>query len=107
MYGFLEVKHDYHVSKDSKGSEHNKKWHFWDMIFHLSIAILLTINVDWKLGLFLILTRGLLFDRIFSYVWTGDWFYVGENEPKIKKKYIKVWVAISLILWITNFIILL
>lgn len=106
MYFFIEVYHDYHVSKDSCGSNHNQKWHWWDQWFHLSVAILMTINAGWKLGVFVLLSRAVLFDRRFSWIWKRDIFYVGQNEPNFKKKMIVAWSITSTILWIINLIII-
>ena len=107
MYFVIEVYHDYHVSKDSKGSENNIKWHQWDVWFHLLFAILMWINAGWQFGIFIVLSRAVLFDRHFSWVWKRDLFYVGKNEPALKKKLIIIWSIISTILWIFNLIIIL
>jgi len=86
-YGIAEVRHDFSVSKDSRGGKWNRRWHRWDALFHLGMAIAVWAVSDVWHGLMVPVTRAVFFDTIFS-AWKGDALYVGEREPKWKRRLI-------------------
>ena len=101
-YFVYEVRHDYHVSLDSRGGNNNEEWHRDDMWFHIMIALSVVFAIGIQYGALIGTSRALFFDTRFSKKWHGDIFYVGENEPDWKKKYIKLYRLVSLILYIIN-----
>jgi hypothetical protein len=104
MYFFVEVYHDYAVSKNVKqGTEEwNKEWHKFDLFFHFGILLLMWLNAGWLYALLVITSRGLLFDKHFAWKWKRDIFYVGEHEPDWKKKNSKLIFYINLFLYLAN-----
>ncbi len=99
-YGFLEVRHDEAVSRDSCGGFWNRQWHRWDAVFHVVVALIVWSVSDIWHGLLVLATRAVFFDTLFSLRWKGNAFYVGENEPTWKRKYIRIYRIISIVFYI-------
>jgi len=102
LYYWFEVWTDFAMSKDSKGGFWNKLWHKRDLLIHLTIAVLMAANAHWLFGLLVFTSRGLFFDKHFAYVWKGDWFYIGKNEPEWKKRNTKPLTFLAIALYLCN-----